>query len=256
MDPTRMETQGVETFRWSSPIDALATSLSKFQGEVPPVERGATGQHRNRYATLDAILDVTRSVLAKHDLAIVQGLAGPASRMEMVTLLLHSSGQFIEMRLGLQDVLDATYEAEAAKISDQGKVYGMDPAQVLGAVATYARRNGVCSILGISTEEDTDSAGAREPTERRPASTKERPKPPKPTKRDSKSNQKAMTDVQREKIQKLAQAGGFSDDDLTRVCRQEYGVLPSEVNFGNAKHLIARLEDALSELAKDESLNA
>ena len=125
----------------SSQLNELATALAKAQGELKNPSLDAVNPHfRNQYASLPGILSSVRPVLSKHGLALSQHLAGTADGISCTTILLHTSGQFIESTLTLP----------ATKRDPQG----------LGSVSTCARRYAVQAVLGISGDDDDDGEAA------------------------------------------------------------------------------------------------
>lgn len=96
-----------------------------------------TGKFAYTYATLPAILDLVRPVLAAHNLAVVQDVAMDEGRTLITTRVLHSSGE--QMTFG----------------PIVGK--GGSSWQELGSAITYARRYSLTAALGIAGDEDDDA---------------------------------------------------------------------------------------------------
>jgi hypothetical protein len=133
----------------SETIGKLAESLAAAQAEIKAVVKDRTNPHyRNRYATLDAILDAVRPVLAKHGLSVVQGASDTTQGFTVETYLLHSSGEFIANVI-------------AMPVSKQD-------AQGVGSALTYGRRYGVSALLALSTDEDDDGEQAVKPPAKKP----------------------------------------------------------------------------------------
>lgn len=125
----------------SDSITALATALAKAQAEIKSIAKDRTNPHyKNRYATLDAILDGVRPVLAKHGLSIVQGASDAADGFAVETYLLHASGEWVSTVLTMP----------VAKQDAQG----------VGSALTYGRRYGVSALLALSTDDDDDGEQA------------------------------------------------------------------------------------------------
>jgi hypothetical protein len=121
----------------SETIGKLAESLAKAQAEITSISKDRTNPHfKNRYATLDAILDAVRHTLAKHGLSIVQGASDTTQGFNVETYLVHSSGEYIA-------------NVVAVPVSKQD-------AQGVGSAMTYGRRYGVSALLALSTDEDND----------------------------------------------------------------------------------------------------
>jgi hypothetical protein len=133
----------------SESIAKLAEALSKAQGSFvnPPRNRNVVvalktgGSYQFAYATLDGIMDMVRGPLASNGLAVTHSLGTDAEGPVCETCLMHSSGEWIATQIPVI-------------VTD-----GAD-AQKWGSAITYARRYGVCSLLGIAAEEDDDGNAA------------------------------------------------------------------------------------------------
>ena len=121
----------------SENLTELGVALSKFQGEVNNVSKDKSG-YGYKYADLAQILDVVRPLLSKHGLSVVQMPGKSESGVTVSTMLLHSSGQWLQSETQLP--MDT-----AAKMS---------AAQAAGSVITYARRYALAAALGIAQEDD------------------------------------------------------------------------------------------------------
>jgi len=143
----------------SESIAKLAEALASAQGEFPPIPRDRTvtvksqrtgSQYTFSYAPLDTILDKVRPPLAKHGLALVQGVelqqleAGKHPREFVRTTLLHSSGEWLA-----HDQPLFTGAADNAS-------------QAYGSGMTYARRHGVQALLCVAADDDDDANGTTE----------------------------------------------------------------------------------------------
>lgn len=134
--------------RKSESITNLAVALAKFNSKVQRIEKDAVNPHyRNRYATLDSILDEVRPMLSEQGLSVIQMPSGENGLLKLSTMLLHISGEWIE---------SDPIVMQPTKNDPQG----------IGSSTTYARRYGLCSFLGLSTGElDDDGNGAsQQPT--------------------------------------------------------------------------------------------
>ena len=125
----------------SEQINEIAQALCNFQTEdIDPVKNKVA--HNCKYADLPQILVKTRPILQKHGLSVSQIADAAHEKVVVETVLMHTSGQWISGRLEM-DCLEG------------GR--GMSKPQAAGAVVTYARRYGYCSILGIAADDDTDA---------------------------------------------------------------------------------------------------
>ena len=111
---------------------ALALALPKIAN---PGKDGKS--HHGKYATLAAILDHVRPVLAEHGLAVMQPIEAEGVR----TMIVHESG-------GVYDA--GTYPVGAFA----------NP-QAQGSAISYARRYSLMSVLGIAGADDDGNAAVR-----------------------------------------------------------------------------------------------
>jgi len=128
--------------RTSNEIKNISAALVKVTAEVRNATKSSNG-YGYKYAPLDEILNIVRPIIAKHGLTIIQSQSfeKEGGFVTVKTLLLHSSGEFIETT--------ATSPFENLK--------GMNSYQSLGSAITYLRRYAISSMFGIASEEDTDA---------------------------------------------------------------------------------------------------
>ena len=134
----------------STSIGAIAPALVAAAAELQPVAKDAINPaFRNKYATLDAIMDQVRPVLAKHGLAVLQTGTAPETvdgRLTSVgieTMLLHKSGEWIASSVTLP----------VEKLTAQGA----------GSAISYGRRYGLSAILGLTADDDDGNAASTRP---------------------------------------------------------------------------------------------
>jgi len=122
----------------SESIANIAKALVSFQAEIKnPANTADNPFFKSKYAPLNEILNYVRPVLSKHGLAVVQSPGGDGDVTTITTLLMHTSGEWIETDpLGLK----------AEKQTAQGA----------GSAVTYGRRYSLSAALGISSEDDDD----------------------------------------------------------------------------------------------------
>ncbi len=144
----------------SSAIDKLAPALTKAQGEIKNATKSAVNPHfKNRYVPLDEMIPVCKEALNANGISFVQGAEQSESGevLHLSTMLLHTSGQFIESTLTMRPV----------KADPQG----------IGSCITYARRYALAAICGVASEDDDDgNAASQAPA--KPAPKKTEPTPP------------------------------------------------------------------------------
>ena len=156
----------------SESITHLATALAKAQAEMPVAVFDATNPFlKSKYATLGAVIQASRPILAKHKLSLVQfpisqgtphpvsdhllpsaekdggahGVTRPtADYIGVESILAHESGEFVAERI----LIPLTEEKGKSKV------------QSAGSTLTYLRRYSWASILGMYSDEDSDGGGS------------------------------------------------------------------------------------------------
>lgn len=132
--------------RMSDSIAELATALSKAQGAIEDATKtGVNPAFRSKYADLSAVRAVIREPLAVNDLSIVQFPRTVDGAVEVETMLIHKSGEY----------LAETLRIPVAKWDAHG----------IGSGITYSRRYGLMSILALASDDDDGNAAV----ERAPA---------------------------------------------------------------------------------------
>lgn len=128
----------------SENLNELAPALIEFQKNMPKVVKDADNPFFNsKYADLASIVQAASPILAGCGLAVTQLTEADASNsghVNLTTMLLHSSGQYMGSTFSMQPVKQ-------------------DP-QAYGSAITYARRYALCSILGLAPDEDDDGNAA------------------------------------------------------------------------------------------------
>jgi hypothetical protein len=129
------------TIETSASIENLAAALGKFQAETHGVVRDAVNPFlKNRYATLEAVIETARPGLAKAGLAFLQAPSGfGQGAVEITTILMHgSSGEWIR----------ASYPMPLPKPDPQG----------VGSAITYGCRYALMAMLGLPPLDDDAEA--------------------------------------------------------------------------------------------------
>lgn len=138
----------------SDDISALAAALSKAQGAIDDASKGAINTfYRSKYADLAAVRAVIREPLAANDLSVVQLPKTVSGGVEVTTMLLHSSGQFIS---------ESLFMPLFPKVGKDGTVTEVD-AHAIGSGISYARRYGLMSLLCLAADDDDGNAAIARP---------------------------------------------------------------------------------------------
>lgn len=124
----------------SETVTKLYADYIKAQVELKNPPKDKKGQYK--YTSLDRIIEDTKPVLAKHNLAIIQ----MPIQHGLISRLVHSSGEWIETEL----------------VGDAGEPRGMNVMQLQGSQLTYFRRYAWASICGIASDDDLDANAPKE----------------------------------------------------------------------------------------------
>lgn len=123
----------------SDSIELLAKALVQAQVEFKGVGFDSTNPYfKSKYASLGAVIETVKPVLGKYGLAVTQLVTGEGGQVGVETVLVHESGQWLGMNVGIP-------------ITDTKNV-----AQEAGKICTYIRRYALSAILGVYSEEDND----------------------------------------------------------------------------------------------------
>jgi len=136
---------------FSPEIGKLVLALSKAQLQYKPVLKQTANEAYKRngtaskYADLAEYIDATQEALATNELVVTQwpDVSPQAKSMSLVTILAHSSGQWMRGKLTLPAI-------------------GRDgfTAQSCGSSITYARRYSYAAITGCASEDDDGNAAS------------------------------------------------------------------------------------------------
>ena len=132
----------------SDGITKIAQALVAFSGEVKSITHDASNPHfKSQYTSLDHMIDETKPLLQKHGLTVMQFPGGDGERITIRTMILHTSGEWIESE---------PLTLKAVKIDPQGA----------GSAITYGRRYSYAAALSLSLGDDDDGNGASQPPNR------------------------------------------------------------------------------------------
>jgi hypothetical protein len=124
----------------SEQIDKLTEAFAKASGNIKNASMNKINPHfKSKYADLAAIFDAVRKPLADNGLVVTQTTEIREGGFVLMTMLAHSSGQWIRSEYPLP----ATGRP-----------------QEIGSALTYARRYSLSAITGVAADEDDDAEGA------------------------------------------------------------------------------------------------
>lgn len=176
----------------------IISALLKVQSELKNPQNTATNPFfRSKYAPLPDILKITRPLLTKHELLLMQNTGSfEDGTIYVQTELMHSSGEVIKSdKLGLKP----------DKNTPQG----------IGSAITYGRRYQLSAILGISSEDDDDGNSAEKSKKSQEKPTKK----PKPTNKP-KPITSAHSTKPKNKPDPLKNGQLLSDSELTKLSKK------------------------------------
>jgi len=126
----------------SESIKNLAAALNKAQAEMGGAAKDANNPFfKSKYADLGSVIRAIKEPFASNGLSYSQFPISEADTVGVDTILMHSSGEWIESRLLLPMVK-------------------ADP-QKAGSAITYARRYALQAIAGIPSEDDDGNAASQ-----------------------------------------------------------------------------------------------
>ena len=128
-------------------VNSIAEALSKAQGEMSFAKKeGINPFHKSKYALLEDIVEASKEPMHKHGLSLTQMPTLIDGQFVLVSLLLHSSGQWFR----------SIYPINPEKKDNQS----------LGMAISYAKRYAWMALLGmgVSDKLDDDGEGERKST--------------------------------------------------------------------------------------------
>lgn len=131
----------------SEKVDMVAASLFAVHRDLELPKKDTKGQAKGnkeyRYLGLPGLIDHAKRALKDAQVFVIQDLRGGAGFVEVSTIFMHFSGQYIEVGPLFLPV--------------QGD------AQAYGSADTYARRYALAAALNLAAEEDDDGKKASSP---------------------------------------------------------------------------------------------
>jgi len=119
----------------SEQINELASALSKFQGQIKNAPKDSSNPYfHSNYTDLATAWDAIRSPLAANGLSVVQDAVIVEAKVSVTSLLMHTSGQWIE----------STLDFTPKDLSPQS----------VGSCLSYGRRYLLMAQTGLAGEDD------------------------------------------------------------------------------------------------------
>lgn len=143
----------METMYQSNEIGELAAALTAAQSEFTFAVTDATGGMKNKYATLQNVLEAIRKGLTANGIAVIQAPMPAQNGIMLRTTLAHKSGQWMASEISLPN-------------DRMGGIQGM------GSALTYARRYALAAMVGIAQDDDDGATAMKESQEQARAKAK------------------------------------------------------------------------------------
>jgi hypothetical protein len=138
----------------SETISELAKALVATQLEMGVAKKKAVNPYyHSHYADMAEVIAVSRPVLNKHGLAVMQFPSAEGEKVTLLTMLVHVSGEWISE-------LNSTIPGKEPK--GGGPFIPCRTPQSDGSAILYLRRYGWQSIIGLAAEDEDDDGEAAE----------------------------------------------------------------------------------------------
>lgn len=125
----------------SGELTRLIPSLIKARKEIPSIDKDKKGQFK--YASIEEILETVIPILLANDIFLSQVLEQTSTQLLVVTKLFHSSGQWMQSSVAVND--PSIFNPEGQRRA---------PVQELGSNITYMKRYSIAALLGLIISED------------------------------------------------------------------------------------------------------
>lgn len=140
----------------SENINEISSALAKAQGQIENAIKDSSNPFfKSKYADLTSVWAACRRQLSENGLSVIQSPEESSHGISVVTMLCHSSGQWIRSKYSMP--------CDSSKLTPQ----------VIGSAITYARRYALSAMVGIAPHDDDDGNEASN----KPANNIEKPKP-------------------------------------------------------------------------------
>lgn len=123
----------------SESIKELAAAMAKAQGEIGKAHKNSKNPHfRSTYANLESVWDACREQLSNNNLSVLQTVGTVDNKPMLTTMLLHSSGEFIQNTVALPTTKPGPQE--------------------IGSCLTYMKRYCLAALVGVADSDDDGEA--------------------------------------------------------------------------------------------------
>lgn len=173
----------------SESIAEISKALNTFRTAVKqPVKSASNPFFKSKYVALEGVVDAIDSALKDTGLSYIQEATSEGNQVSVTTLLLHESGEWIEL---------TPLTLPVAK----------NDAQAFGSAETYARRYSLSAAFGITSDLDDDgNAASSNPPAQQPTNPK-----------------RSTTQIRKETINQLAESiSKIKDVEKSQVLVEVY----------------------------------
>lgn len=127
--------------RTSDNIDCIGPAFIKAQREMGKLAKDAENPYfKSKYASLAAVLETVKPIFLENGIAIIQGSGVNGTGINIITRLVHESGQWIETDFPIP-------------LSKQD-------AQAAGSASSYGRRYSLKGLASLAEEDDDATAAS------------------------------------------------------------------------------------------------
>ena len=205
--------------RHSESIKEIAAALAAFQSEVKDPSRNGENPHfKSKYVQLDGLLAAVRPILANHGLSLMQSTGGDGVNISVSTLIMHTSGEWIETE---------PLVLKAQQATPQGA----------GSACTYGRRFSLSAALGVAWDDDDDGNAASTPPKSAP-------------KKAAKPSKETLL----KQVAEGAKKHSISTDDMKAIMKRQYNKESSkDLTDAETADLAANFEKYAIEMVEDEA---
>lgn len=137
-----------ERMEAKSALEAFNAAFAEMQCAMPSVEKRTENTHTKKmYADLDDINFAVRPVMAKYGFGVSFKIVNQANGVSITGILMHKSG----------------HREETTMILPLDVGAGRSAVQSVGSTTTYGKRYVMCALLNITSGDDNDNDGYKEP---------------------------------------------------------------------------------------------
>ena len=220
----------------SESLGKLALALSKAQSKITGALTDSSNPFfKSKYADLASVMDAIRLPFADNELAVTQLVEEKEGKHFLITMLLHSSGEYVT----------STYPLVIKDLNNP---------QSIGSVVTYARRYTLAAIAGVAQVDD-DGEAANNRIHEKPVEKTVDKKPlinyaPKPTSHieilaDPKL-EKVVTEAQLKRMYAIQQKSKLSPEQISQMIKLRFNKSSSkDLTMAEYDEVISTIEASI-----------